>query len=308
LSNKTLETYEYLLNGRILKEFGHMKLDQIKTMHIVTFLDSLEGLSSATIKFHYRVLKDILKRAKEWKMIKENPVDGVSTPKVTNKEGDVYTEDEVIELFSLLENELIHWRIMIKLAITVGLRRGELLGLQWEDIDLEQNTISLNHALTHNKTDGYVLKEPKTKTSKRTVSVPPSIMKDLKAYKVTKMKERIQAAELWKGGEHFFVFSNWDGKPFYPSGPTRWWTRFTKRVGFRFIRFHDLRHTSATLLINRGVHAKIISNRLGHADIRTTMNIYGHALRTADEGAADKFEDILSSKKSLKIVPDLSPK
>ncbi|MFJ7512573.1 site-specific integrase [Peribacillus simplex] len=100
---------------------------------------------------------------------------------------------------------------------------------------------------------------------------------------------------MWEGGEYEFLFSSWQGKPMHPSSITTWWSRFKKRYNLPQIRFHDLRHTSATLLINSGVHAKIISSRLGHADIRTTMNTYGHALQEADQEAAKHLESLFHS-------------
>lgn len=311
LSPKTLETYDLHLKNRILPAFGHMRLDEIKPIHIVSFLDELEkgssrkdgkegSLSPSTILYHYRILRDIFARAVEWKLIKSNPVEGVKRPKATNKKADVYDEQEVAQLFQLLQKEPLHARMLITLALTTGLRRGELLGLQWDDVDLENGVIHVNHTLTYTKERGYELKRPKTESSIRTVSLPPSVVKELKAYKLVKMKERMMAGDLWEGGEYFFVFSSWNGKPFYPTAPGTWWRRFIKRSGLRYIRFHDLRHTSATLLINQGVHAKIISERLGHSDIRITMNIYGHALRSADQEAAKKFDMILMPKEQQK--------
>jgi integrase len=157
--------------------------------------------------YHYRILNDIFKRAVEWKLIKENPMDGVARPKVENKNGDVYTEEEVNELFELLEDEPIHWRLAVKLAITAGLRRGKILGLQWEDIDFDTKTITVNHSLARSKEDGFILKKPKTKYSRRTVSVPSSIMKELKKYQNIKYGEKEKLGDFWEGGEYDFVFS-----------------------------------------------------------------------------------------------------
>ncbi|ULT58177.1 site-specific integrase [Neobacillus drentensis] len=218
----------------------------------------------------------------------------VKRPKVIQNKTDVYTKNEAIELFKLLQNEPIHWRLIITLAITTGLRREELLGLQWQDLDLEKGTLQVNHSLTHTKGSGHKLTIPKTKSSLRMVSIPAYLVKELRKYKNIKNKERLKAAELWEGGDHFFVFCSWNGKPFYPTVPGTWWRRFIKRTGFKYIRFHDLRHTAATLLINEGEHAKNISERLGHANITTTMNIYSHYLREADERAAAKFDALFS--------------
>lgn len=189
---------------------------------------------------------------------------------------------------------------MISLALTTGLRRGELLGLEWKYVNFENGTIDVRQSLTFVKELGYLVKEPKTKNSVRIVSIPPSLIPDLKALKIESSKDRMKSEELWEGGDRFFVFSSWNGKPLYPSSVKTWWSRFTKRHNLKYIRFHDLRHTSVTLLINKGVHAKIISERLGHANILTTMNIYGHALRSADLEAAKHFDSLFSNPQKSK--------
>nr|WP_020621300.1 site-specific integrase [Cohnella laeviribosi] len=154
ISPRTLDIYMRFIKNRILPVFGHMRLDQIKPFHIVKFLSELsdEGsrhdgkhgrLSSGTVHYLYRVLNNVLSRAEEWKIIKKNPASDVKKPKVTYKEVEVYTEEEVAALFKALENEPIHWRMMITLAITTGLRRGEIVGLEWKHIDLDNGTLEV---------------------------------------------------------------------------------------------------------------------------------------------------------------------
>jgi len=303
LSPKTLENYLIQINNRIIPKFGHMRLDQIKPLHIVSFIRELEDngerkdgkegkLSSGMIEYIHRVLKNIFNRAVEWKVIKTSPMESIKKPKVEHTEMSVYDEEEVQLLFAALEKEDLMWRVMITLALTTGLRRGELLGLEWKYVNLEEGTIDVRQSLTFVKETGYLIKEPKTKSSVRIVSIPSSVIPDLKALKQQSIEDRANAEELWQGGDRFFVFSSWNGKPLYPSSVKTWWSRFIRRHNLKYIRFHDLRHTSATLLINKGVHAKIISERLGHANILTTMNIYGHALRSADQEAAKHFDTL----------------
>jgi integrase len=146
LGDATLDTYNIHLKNRILPIFGHKRIDEIKTIQIMSFIEGLKkgkrqdgrngSLSAGTIQYIHRTLKNVFSRAVDWKMIKSNPVEGVKKPKVTQKNMEVYNETEVGELLSLLENEALHWRIMVKLALTTGLRRGELLGLEWKHIDL----------------------------------------------------------------------------------------------------------------------------------------------------------------------------
>ncbi|MEK3721981.1 tyrosine-type recombinase/integrase [Paenibacillus sp. FSL H8-0034] len=308
LSPNTLETYTLHLNKRLIPTFGHLRLDQIKPMQIVNFMHSLEQdgsrgdgkegkLSSGTIEYIYRILKNIFSRAVDWQIIKTNPMEAMKKPRVETKEVSVYDPDEALDLFTALEKEPLRWQVMISLALTTGLRRGELLGLEWNNVKFEEDgrcTISVKQALVFLKGGGFIVKEPKTKGSKREVSVPTSLVPDLKALKLQEGKNRLQSGELWEGGDRFFIFTAWDsGKPLNPSSVKTWWTRFIKRNKLKYITFHSLRHTSATLLINEGVHAKIISERLGHSNIMTTMNIYGHVLKKADQEAANKFDTLL---------------
>ncbi|MEK3885794.1 site-specific integrase [Paenibacillus sp. PL2-23] len=305
LEQKTLENYEHLLKNHILPIFGSMKMTDVKPMHILSFLDSLTrngarkdgkngGLSTTTTRFIHRVLKDIFERAVEWQIISSNPVSAVKRPKIKERESEVYDEQEASKLFQALENEPIHWRIMVTLALTTGMRRGELLALEWKHIDFDSSVIQVAQSLSHSK-GVNIIKEPKTKNSKRRVSIPDSLIKELQHYYEKSKTMKQQLGDMWQGGERFVVFFSETGKPFYHTAPGKWLSRFIKRNNFKPIRFHDLRHTSATLLINQGVHAKIIASRLGHADIRTTMNVYGHVLQSADQAAANTFNSLLNN-------------
>jgi len=308
LAEKTLYTYRSNLKNKILPTFGHLKLEQIKTIHIVSFLDSLTkdgarqgyrkgNLSAGTIEINHRVLKNIFSRAVEWKLLKQNPVSGVKKPSVKHKEVTPYDHNEIQQLLIALQNEPIHWRVMVTLALTTGLRRGELLGLEWHHIDWDTGILTVAQSVSLSPAGIAHVKEPKTRASKRKVALPSTMLQDLKDYYLHKLDEREKIGDMWEGGQYNFMFCHPNGKAFHQERPYLWFREFIKKNGLRYIRFHDLRHTSATVLINQGVHAKIISERLGHGNINTTMNVYGHALRTADQSAADKFESILTSKR-----------
>ncbi|ELK43460.1 site-specific integrase [Brevibacillus agri] len=305
LERKTLYSYMVNLNSHILPAFGGLQLDQIKPLHIVDFLESLGkvgnrkddkagALSSGTIQMNHRVLKNIFSRAVEWKVIKENPAAEVKKPKVAHKEIIPYDDAEVRTMLQALQKEPYHWRMMITLALTTGMRRGELLGLEWKHIDWKTGVIDVQQSVAISLKGEVIVKEPKTKNSKRKVALPPSVLEELREYYSYRVKERDKIGDAWQGGKQFFVFAHADGRAFHHERPYLWFRQFIKKNGFRYIRFHDLRHTSATMLINQGVHAKVISERLGHGSITTTMNIYGHALRSADQAAADKFENLFT--------------
>jgi integrase len=309
LAETTLTNYLTHLKNYIIPKIGHIRIDQITPMHIISLLEDMKRikdpgrpLSNRTKQDTYLTLRNIFERAVEWQVITLNPLTKVKKPKILDeeaKEVNVYDEDEVITLLQAVQSEPFHWRIFLSLALIAGLRRSESLGLEWKNINLEEGILDIQQVITKGR-NGAVIKPPKTKTSKRLITLPSSLVEELKLYKVHCKNESDKMGDKWIETEREWLFFNENGTHFYPTTPTTWWRRFTKRARVRFIRLHDLRHTSATLLINQGIHAKIISSRLGHSDIRVTMNTYGHALRSADRAAAEVFENILNSQRNVK--------
>lgn len=305
LSETTLANYLTHLKNHILPVLGHMRIDQVTPIHIVSLLDGMKRIGDSdkplairTKQDTYLTLRNVFERAVDWQLIKTNPLKSVKKPRNTSeheKEVNVYDEEEVKRLFLAAEKEPFHWRIFLTLALTAGLRRSENLGLEWSKIDFQGGTADITQVIVKGR-NGAVIKGPKSRSSKRLISLPPSVLSELKEYHLHCRKERFRMGSRWIETKRDWLFFNEDGTHFYPTTPTNWWRKFTKRAGIRYIRLHDLRHTSATLLINQGVHAKIIADRLGHSDIRITMNTYGHALRSADQAAANTFENLFNKK------------
>jgi integrase len=300
LTPDTLQNYVDILKNRILPIYGHMKLSDIQTIHVINFmndlkkdgkrLDGKEGsLSESTMANCFRAFDNIMSRAAEWKLIKENPAAAVKQPKVKMKKTEVYSADEINVLLLLLEKYPFHWRVLVLLAISTGAREGEIAGLEWKHINFEKGTVLIEQSITDATGVGVKVKATKNGRS-RIVSLPLPLLQMLKKLKFQRTNERLLIGDRWEWKEHFFIFANEFGKPIRPDSISQWWSRFIKKNKIKKIRFHDLRHTSATLLINEGVHAKVISERLGHADISTTMNIYGHVLSEADQAAASHFD------------------
>src|SRR5699024_4574617 len=265
IAPSTIETYGYALNGRILPSIGHLKMEAIKTIHITNYIYELEeeGLSSSYVVKHYNILNSIFKLAVKNDVLKRNPIDKVDRPSVSYKPGDVYDSEELKDLYHLLNKEDNKQMVLIvKLALLTGMRKGEILAVQWYDVDFTTNTIHIRHSLSYTGKLGYLLKEPKTKGSIRKVAPPKKFMTELKKHIFSKKTDRMEAEELWKGGKYCFVFSSDMGKPIFPGVPNLWWNRFLDRTGFKKIRFHDLRHTAATTLINKNANIHSISKRL----------------------------------------------
>lgn len=299
MSENTLALRIGSLNNHILPILGQLKMKEITTLMLIDLMKNLERkdgrsgeLSISAKQEVYKALASIFIKAGDWKVVQENPMIGVDYPKSkkTNKVEslNVYSESEIKNLLLLLKDEQPHWRIFITLAFTTGMRRGELLGLKWEHVDLKNGVIKIRQIVSKTRV-GTEVKEPKY-NSIRNVSISQSIISDLKKYK----KHSEDEFDLLGIENNGWVFFNNEGSYFYPDTPTLWWRRFVKRKKMRFIRLHDLRHTSATLLVAKNVHAKIISERLGHAKIATTMDTYGHVSPATDKEASDKLEDILN--------------
>ncbi|MEK5416291.1 site-specific integrase [Paenibacillus sp. FSL L8-0708] len=301
LAETSAFNYKYHSTTKLTPILGDIQMDKIKTLDIVTLLDELsKKTGEASVVYCFRVLRSIFSKAVSWKVIKVNPMDGIDKPKETPKEMSFYNEQEVAELLKSLQKETIKFKIFVTLALTTGMRRGELLGLEWRHINLEKGSILVHQTIPMFKDGMPVIKGPKRGTG-RTITLPSSVVKELVDYQKHMMRVRTELKVPWEGGEYSFLFAHDNGRPKFPKNWGDYWREFHARnPQLRYIRFHDLRHTSATLLISSGVHAKIISSRLGHTKISTTMNIYGHIIEAADQSAADVFNTFLQPPKIVK--------
>jgi integrase len=299
LSPNTLELYDQHLKTRIIPKFGHLRLEQIKPLQITRFLNDLlkdgarldgkpGGLSNSSFNYVRRILKNIFDRAVEWKFIKDNPVTIKKKSEIIGS-GDAYNKAEIEELYKCLPQLELNWRLYYSVAVSCGLRRGELQGLQWEDIDLQKGILHVRHSLAHKKGGGFILKGTKTEGSVREVTISPSLIPLLKRYREQRFREKDLLQDEWQGGNYFFVFANEFGLPHYKSYPRTKWIRFLKRNHLRYIRPHDLRHTSATFLLSNGIDLKTVSSRLGHSSTRITADIYAHRTKETDQSASELF-------------------
>lgn len=312
LSPSTWYTYEYHLKNHILPRFGHMRMDQIKPMHIVDFLDKLKEpearkdgsekpLSSGTIAVIYRALKNVLRVAKDWGIIKENPMENIKKPKEEYQNKGYYDSEEAEKAIRCLFDEPSRmWRLICLGALIGGLRRGEILALRWSDVNFEDNTIFIDENIPLMRKGQAFIKKPKSEASMAPVKMPEWYMEELKLWRKEWLEERMLNADKWEGGDNDFVFHAGTGKPIYYSQPTKWWRNFCKRHGLRYIRFHDLRHTTATLLLEEDVPLKAIQQRLRHSRYQTTADLYTHVTRKVDEETTSKFDKFDPRKKQVK--------
>lgn len=269
LRERTVQGYKDYLNLRLIPYFGNMNLSDIQLYDIQKFVNSLSStLSSETIRKYKNCLSCIFNYAVRWNFLKFNPCNGVIIPKGldTSVKPVFLTKDEVKQLLLYLNKEDLKHQIIVRLALQCGLRRSEILGLTWNAIDFKNNTISIYQATTTIRGVGTVISDTKNQSSIRTIYVKDEIIELLK--KLPKETELI-----------FNGISN--------NAVSKWFKRFIEKNNLKHMRFHDLRHTHATLLIANGIDMKTVSSRLGHSNISTTMNIYTHVLSENDKKASE---------------------
>lgn len=234
-------------------------------------------------------VKAVLNEAYRLREINENPCNFVKNPpslKNSKEAFEVYNKDEVKVIISKLDGTNIE--IPILLMLTMGLRAGEVCGLRWQDIDFKNNTISINQTLIYFKSS-IKFKAPKTKGSIRTISAPLELMSKLKKWKTKHNKYRIAGILEYED----IVCLNRNLNPFNPISLNKRWNAFTQKNGIRYVRPHDLRHTHATMLVLSGTDFKTISNRLGHTDIKITLNRYSHVLKEMDLKASENISNLM---------------
>ncbi|MDD3199350.1 MAG: site-specific integrase [Eubacteriales bacterium] len=252
-------------------------------------------LSERTIQHHHRTLSAILQKAVEWQVIYENPARRVTAPKVTEKDMRYFEEDEILRLFEILQQEHIKHQAWIYIAAYIGCRLGELGGLRWEDVNFNENLISIHQASQTLPGKGIFIKDPKNESSKRTVSASPAAMRILKEYQIWQKEQRLAMGELWV--DSGFIFTKVNGEIMNPNTPTQWFLSFRRRNNLPDVNFHGLRHTNAAILIGEGVDIQTVGGRLGHAKPTTTGKVYSHFLKKPDEKASQKLEEKFNGKK-----------
>lgn len=310
LTIKTYARYEIYLK-RINQGIGHLKLKDITPLQLNAFYRSLEAdgvnqrkrydengnlinngkLAPKTILDHHRVISKILSTAVKWGLLEKNVAMRADPPKVPHREISYLNEQEVRQMLTLLEKEPIQYQTMITLLVYTGIRRGELCGLEWKDIDFENQVMHVVRSAQYIGNKTMITKEPKTKSGIRHFSLSIHACILLKKYKRWQLEQKFNAGDRWEESDR--LFTSWNGKPIHPDTVTDWFSKFIKRSGLPYVTLHSLRHTNATLMIAEGTDVCTVSRRLGHANTATTLNIYAHALKSKDREAANTLDNVL---------------
>lgn len=287
----TFERYKSIADLHISPALGRLRLKALTPAHVQGFyrgrLDS--GLSPATVQKIHVVLHKALSQAVKWSLIPRNATEAASAPRPSPKEMRPLSAEEVRKLLGAARGDNLE--ALWVLAVHTGMRQGELLALKWTDVDLEAGKVSVRRTLTR-ESGHYTLGEPKTKRSRRTVKLTGAATEALRSHLTRQMEEIDRLGDLYR--DQGLVFTTDSGAPLNPSNiRNRNLRRLTRKAGLPEMRFHDLRHTCATLLLSKNVHPKIVQEMLGHATVAITLDTYSHVLPGMGDQAAAAMEDAL---------------
>src|SRR3712207_4198005 len=291
VKSKTFNDYEWLVRKHIAPALGRIKLKALSPTHLQGLYQAkLEvGLSPSTVRHLHVVLHRALDQALRWGLVPRNVSKAVDPPKVQKKEIRPLCADQARRLLEVAHGDRLE--ALYVLAVHCGLRQGELLGLRWEDVDLEAGTLQVRRTLTTTK-GGPRFTAPKTAKSRRSIKLTAGAVDALRRHHDRQFEESTRLAGLWQ--DYGLVFATTRGTSFNPSNLTsRSFKPLLKRVGLPDIRFHDLRHTCATLLLSKGVHPKLVQELLGHATIAITLDTYSHVLPGMGDQTANAMESAL---------------
>ncbi|MDA1654272.1 site-specific integrase [Bacillus thuringiensis serovar kyushuensis] len=286
---QTAKVLKGYLNSRIIPSLGNFKLAKLTSLHMQNYVNSLrdDGLKRGTIEKIIKIIRNSLEHAIDLELISKNVAAKTKLPKSDKEELTVWNEQEV-QLFLKVAQDS-RYSIVFHMALVTGMRQGELLGLRWKDVDLEKGHLTISQTLSH---DGKTfLVGGKTKSSLRKILLPTSTIAKLKKHRAVVLKEKLSQGEEYQDND--LVICTPSGTPINPANVRRSLNALIKKAAVPKIRFHDLRHTHATLLLAKGVNVKVISERLGHSNIKITLDTYSHVLPTMQEDAVNKIEEIL---------------
>ncbi|MFC2024464.1 tyrosine-type recombinase/integrase [Chloroflexota bacterium] len=307
LAPRTAEGYESIVRCHLVPSLGNIPLSQLKPEHLQRYYsEKLSGgrydgkgeLSRTTVSHHHTCLHRALKMALKWGLVSRNPADAVTAPRPQRSEIHIMNEDDLYTFLEAAKETPYH--VLFYMALFTGMRRSELLALRWCDVDLLLCQVHVSRSLHHLLTGEIVFRAPKTAKARRMVLLSPSVALLLQEYRD---KQEVQWAMLGNPLEDdALIFSDLERKPLLPDTVSHAWAKLVKRTGLDGIRFHDARHSHASLMLKQGVHPKVVQERLGHATISTTLDLYSHVTPGLQEAAAAGFDKMVLSKREKEAI------
>lgn len=280
------------MRRHIVPSIGSIRLDKLTPDHVAKLhADSLRVMSPSSVRSVHACLRSVLRTALERRLIEINPADAVHPPKATALPMQSLTAEDANRLLHVTEDEPLG--ALYVLALTTGMRLGELLGLRWSDIDLDAARLSVQVALIRTGKWWY-LAEPKTEHSRRNMTLPLRAVRALRTHATAQKRDRMAAGAAWE--DYGLVFTNQWGEPLNGAHVTeRMFKPLLRRAGLPAIRFHDLRHTAATIMLLQGINPRLVAERLGHSGVAITLDRYSHVLPSMQAMVADKLDEVFGA-------------
>jgi integrase len=300
----TYVSYEGHVRLHIVPRLGRLRLTQLQPQHVRVLLEAVQasGRSARTAQLTHAVLRRALGQAARDGLVARNVAALVQGPRVRRDEVRPFDPQEARAFLAAVQGDRLE--ALYTVAIALGLRQGEALGLTWDDVDLEAGRLSVRGSLQRVPTllreddagrgSRYRLVEPKTARSRRTLVLPRIVVDALREHRKRQLEERLWAGSRWSAVWDL-VFTTTIGTPLDARNVSHAFTALLARAGLRRIRFHDLRHSAATLMLAQGVPARVIMETLGHSQIGMTMNLYAHVIPTLQQEAADRLDALLAA-------------
>ena len=290
---KTIQAYKYLA-ARVYPAIGHIRLSMLRAQDLNKFYQGLQqdgaskkggSLSAKTILEHHRFISTVLSQAEKEGLVPFNVASRATPPKVERKDPEYLQPNEVAAILEAAEGEPPKWQMLLHLLAITGCRRGEVLGLKWDDVDLDGRKLHISRAISYTPEKGVFVSTPKTASSVRWISLPNSTVARLRMYRSWQAGEKLRLAGYYQDQGYLFAQDN--GTPLHPDSVTSWMTKFSKRHGFRPLHPHMLRHSAASALIFGGLDVTTTAKRLGHSRTSTTLDVYAHLIQDAEQKSAD---------------------
>ena len=295
----TQDGYHFIVRCHLIPHLGNIPLKKLQPAHLQEYYakalstgrrDGKGGLSARTVKHHHRVLSEALSHAVKWGVLSRNVAQMTDPPRPSRKEINILSPVEIDRLVDAFEGT--DYYALVYTALYTGMRRGELLGLRWCDVDLPLATISVTQSLQRLYGGEFSVREPKSAHSRRLIPMPPSLAVLLRRHNEHEEQRKELLGVTVSPTD--LVFSRYDDHPLDPSTVSHNFGDIVTKSGLKNVRFHDLRHAHASLMLRTGASPKVISERLGHSSTAITMDIYSHVMPGLQEEAAIRFEEPLT--------------
>ena len=294
VESSTYVSYEQKIRLYLIPAFGRSQLAELQPQQVQAMMNGMgeRGLSPRTIQFTRAVLRRALEQAVKWSLVARNIAKLTEAPNVARPELQSFTPAQARQFLDVVRDDRLS--ALYTVALSLGLRQGEALGLRWQDVDLDGGTLHVRVALQRLAGQPYRLVKPKTKQSRRSLPLAPNLVATPRAHRARQLAERLTCGQDWHN-DWELVFTTPQGAPLSKHTLIGQYKRHLSRAGLPEMRFHDLRHSCASLLVAQGVHPRVVMEILGHSTITLTMNTYSHVLPQAQRDAAGLLDTLLSA-------------